>query len=380
MEKTYQNYCDAIQQLGRLRNLNLLPKKKYLDFSTNDYLNLSQHPSLITAATKAVQKYGVGATGSRLLSGNKNLFTEFEQQIAKDKKTEAALIVNSGFQTNATVLSALLDQSVLKARPLVFFDKLNHASLYHGVFISNAELIRYRHNDMQHLTELLNNFTESNRPKFMIAETLFGMDGDVLPINDFLQLARAHQAFVYLDEAHAVGILGNDGYGLSTTVDFTDIPHLIMGTFSKALGCFGAYVACSNVTKTYLANKATGIIYSTALPPMLVAVAKAAWSLLPSLATERAKLLTLASKLRMELQNLGFKTGNSTTHIVPIILGDEERTMKAKDALAKAGILVSAVRPPTVPSGTSRLRIALTLEHDNQDINALIMALDKHTR
>ncbi|MBI1954739.1 MAG: aminotransferase class I/II-fold pyridoxal phosphate-dependent enzyme [Proteobacteria bacterium] len=374
MYQAYKQHSIKLQEIGKYRSLSDTPSK-IIDFSTNDYLGLSQRKELVEAASLAGSQYGVGSTGSRLLSGNKQIFNTLEKRIAQDKRTESALIFNSGFQANISVLASLLDSSVLSSRPLVFFNKFNHSSLYQAVFLSRAELLRYQH--MNHLNDLLLKFQHNSRPKFIVTETLFGMDGNILPIDDLLELARKYKTFVYLDEAHATGVIGRRGYGLSTTVNFEDIPHLVMGTFSKALGCFGAYVACCNVLTHYLVNKAPGFIYSTSLSPMVIGAVLKAWDLVRSFDKERKDLFLKAVTLREVLKNLGFDISTSHSHIIPLILGKEERVIEAKKKLLKEGILVSSIRPPTVPPGTSRLRIALNTLHKTSDIEQLIQALKR---
>lgn len=379
MEELYKQHCINLQYKEKYRQLQELIHPEhptdYLNFSTNDYLNFSNRYELLEAAKRTGTQFGVGATGSRLISGNKKIFIDLEKQIATDKNTEAALIFNSGFQANISVLSSLLDQTILKCKPIVFFDKLNHSSLYQAVFLSGAELVRYQHNNLDHLNSLLVKFQTTPRKKFIVTETIFGMDGDLLPIKEILTLAEKFNAFLYLDEAHATGIIGNNGYGLSTTVNLNNIPHLIMGTFSKALGCCGAYIASSAIIKNYLINKAPGFIYSTALSPMIVGAMQQAWNLVKTLDKERKKLLKQANNLKISLNNLGFNVGNTNSHIIPIILGTELAVINAKKFLLTKKIIVAGLRPPTVLPGTSRLRIALNINHNNQDINRLILAL-----
>ncbi len=380
MYKLYSKYYDILQSKGKYRQLPqaiLDSDKNFIDFSTNDYLGLSQSEVLFDAAKLSGAQFGVGSTGSRLLSGNKKIFEDLEKRIAQDKGTESALIFNSGFQANITALASLLDQSVLGNKPIVFFDKLNHASLYQAIFLSHAELIRYRHNDMDHLSNLLTKFKNDLRSKFIVTETIFGMDGDIVSIEEIFALSKKYEAFLYLDEAHATGIIGHNGYGLSTNIDLQEIPHLVLGTFSKALGCFGAYVACSNIIKNYLINQCSGFIYSTSLSPMVIGAAVKGWDLVPHLTDQRQALSFKAANLRNNLQNLGFNTGDSVTHIIPIILGDEDTVMSAKEKLLKQGLVVSAIRPPTVPPGTSRLRIALNVNHTESNLNHLIHALQQ---
>ncbi len=340
-----------------------------LDFSTNDYLNLSSHPALLQVAGKSLC---MGSTGSRLLSGNRPIFERFEERIAQDKKCEAALIFCSGFQANCSALSTLCDKKVLKSQPILFFDKYAHSSLYQAAFLAQAHLVRFRHNDMQDLEKLLARYESDPRKKCIVTETVFGMDGDVAPLETLVSFAKKFEALLYLDEAHATGVFG---YGLSKRVDLSSIPHVVMGTFSKALGAFGAYIATSSIIKEFLVNTCPGFIFSTALPPPLIAAAYQAWEMIPQLALEREMLMQHASYLRTRLQELGFNTGSSSTHIIPIILGSEMRTLSAKEKLAKENIIVSAIRPPSVPPGSSRLRIALTTKHTQEDIETLITAI-----
>lgn len=348
-----------------------------IDFSSNDYLNLRSNKELLEAAYSYALEDGFGSTGSRLLSGNRLLFEQFEETIAHDKKCEAALLFSSGFQANSSALATLCDKKVLKKPALLFFDKYVHSSLYQGAFLSDAHLVRFRHNDMADLSRLLDQYKEDSSVKIIVTESVFGMDGDRAPLSEIVTLAKEHNALLYLDEAHATGVFGENGYGLSTSVDLSPISHVIMGTFSKALGGFGAYLATSQTIKDYLLNTCPGFIFSTALPPMVTAAAAWAWKKLPHLGKEREKLASLSSSTRNELQSLGFTTGASTTHIIPIILCTEERTLAAKTVLAEQNIQVSAVRPPTVPPGTSRLRIALTAAHTEEDINRLLTGVKK---
>ncbi|WP_353271350.1 aminotransferase class I/II-fold pyridoxal phosphate-dependent enzyme [Wolbachia endosymbiont (group A) of Alloplasta piceator] len=327
MYKLYEKYHNILKSKGKYRQLPKAILGSFINFSTNDYLGLSQSEVLFDAAKLSGVEFGVGSTGSRLLSGNKKIFEDLEKRIAQDKRTESALIFNSGFQANITVLASLLDQSVLGNKPIVFFDKLNHASLYQAVFLSDAELVRYQHNDMNHLSNLLIKFKNDLRSKFIVTETIFGMDGDIVSIEEIFALSKEYEAFLYLDEAHATGIIGHNGYGLSTYINLQEVPHLVLGTFSKALGCFGAYVACSNIIKNYLINKCSGFIYSTSLSPMIIGAAAKSWDLVQHLTDQRQALSFKAANLRNNLQNLGFNTGDSVTHIIPIILCDEDTVM-----------------------------------------------------
>jgi 8-amino-7-oxononanoate synthase len=349
----------------------------YLDFSTNDYLCLSQSSILLDGAKAAAELYGCGATGSRLLSGNIPLCDDFERAVARDKNSESSLIFNSGFQANISVLSSILDSQVLKSQPLVFFDKLNHSSLYQAIFLTKAHLLRYHHNSMDQLSSLLREYQYDPRPKFIVSETVFGMDGDITPLQDIVELAREFRAFLYLDEAHGTGVFGPHGYGLSTTISFEDIPHVIMGTFSKAVGVSGGYIACSNLLKNFMINKVPGFMYSTAPSPLVVGAAYRSWEHIKNLHSQRQKLQDLGMILRLRLMDHGFDTGTSCTHIVPVILKDEHLCIRVTDALLEHGIIVSCVRPPTVSPGSARLRVALNVAHQDMDIEKFVCTLKK---
>ncbi|MGV3741647.1 MAG: aminotransferase class I/II-fold pyridoxal phosphate-dependent enzyme [Burkholderiaceae bacterium] len=381
-ESRFSDYCIKLEASGRRRALGSPDSRSgnalVADFSHNDYLGFAGDAALVEAGHAAAQRYGIGSTGSRLLSGNLPLHVELEQAIATAKGTEAALIFNSGYQANSSALAALLDASALGAEPLVFSDRLNHASLHHACQLMNVRQIRYRHNDLAHLRELLAARHHENRPKFIIAETVFGMDGDALDMPALIELADEFDAFLYLDEAHATGVLGKSGYGLASGhIRQADgrSRGVAMGTFSKALGAAGAYVACSAAVKDYLINRCTGFIYSTAPSPAVIGAVQAAWARLPELDAQRAQLMQRAQALRNSLHTLGFDTGTSSTHIIPLIVGPEEAALDLKAWLLEHGIVTSAIRPPTVPPHTARVRIALSLSHTDIQLQALCDAL-----
>jgi 8-amino-7-oxononanoate synthase len=379
MYEAYQQYLSDLDTKAKLRKLPVSPHKngaKFLDFSTNDYLCLSKNEDVIHAARQAAASFGVGSTGSRLLSGNQELFEAFEAKIAASKGTEAALIFNSGYQANLSGLAALLDSKILGARPIVFFDKLNHGSLYQAIALSQAELVRFSHNNVVHLSQLLEKYRDSLRPKFIVTESIFGMDGDVAPLNEIEELAMNHNAFIYLDEAHATGVIGKNGYGLSDQFRSND-SKIIIGTFSKGLGGSGAYIACSTVVRDYLINKASGFVYSTANSPMAIASACKAWDLIDQTENLRVKLFSLADLLRERLREINLSYGKSSTHIVPIMMPSEPRTLEVRDILLDRGIIVSAIRPPTVPINQSRLRVALNASHTEDDVNRLAIELSQ---
>jgi 8-amino-7-oxononanoate synthase len=267
------------------------------------------------------------------------------------------------------VLQALFDRSVLGAEPLVFADRLNHASMHFGCQAAGVRELRYRHCDATHLGELLNQYEQDDRPKFILTESVFSMDGDVAPVGEIAALARAHGATLIVDDAHATGILGDGGRGLSGDAD------IAIGTFSKALGSFGGYVASSETVRDYLINRCSGLIYSTALPPPVLGAIDAGLDLVPGMNTERTHVAALAQRFRDGMTARGLSTGASTTQIVPVILGSPDAALAMSARLRSAGFWAVAIRPPTVPAGTARLRIAFTAAHDESDIDRLLEAL-----
>lgn len=378
MYQFYEEYCHAQAEKNRLRALPQIDSTVVHDFSSNDYLGLSMHPDVIDAAAEAARHWGVGSTGSRLLSGNNRLTEAFEAQIAQDKETEAALIFCSGYQANMTVLASLLHKRVLNAPPLVFFDRLNHSSLYSALFLSGAEYVLFEHNDMDDLQRQLEKHGAASRPAFIVAETVHGMDGDLLPLAHMADIAAEYKCFLYLDEAHATGLYGPRGYGLSTTVDLSQVPHLVMGTFSKAIGGTGAYIACTEGLKQFVLNRTAGFIYSTAPSPMSVAAAAQAWKMVATLGEQRERLFAASSLLRHRLREAGLTVLGDGTNLVPVCLGPETETLELKSALLDDGMLVSAIRPPTVPTGTSRLRIVVNTRHDEETMTVLSDLILRH--
>ncbi len=377
----YTNYLESQKKDELFRKLSscrhpdartiLIKGREYLNFSSNDYLGLSQHPLVKERASAAATLYGAGNGASRLVSGNHCQFDEIERKLALLKDKPAALLFASGFQANASILHALFDKKILKAEPLVFSDRLNHASMHFGCRAAGVRQIRYRHLDYDHLGQLLAKYVNSDQPKFLLTESVFSMDGDVADLPRLGELAKQHSALLICDDAHATGILGAAGAGLCGPADVT------IGTFSKALGGFGAFVAGSQLMRDYLINRCAGFIYSTAPPPSVLGAMDAALDLLPQLQGERAHVAQLAQSFRDELGARGLDFGGSTTQIVPVILGSAERVVKISDELRQAGLWASAIRPPTVPSGAARLRITFNAAHRESDLERLVLALGK---
>jgi len=365
-----QDLKRQLQVVGRktARHINV-GDQEYINFSGNDYLGLTYNAEIIQAIQDGVHQYGAGANASRLITGHLDVFELTEQKIAAFKQKEAALIMASGYQANVSVLPALFDYKVHKKQPLVFSDKLIHASMHAGCQAAKISQIRFRHNDMIHLQELLEKHADEDAPKFILTETVFSMDGDIAPMNELRALADTHNAFLVVDEAHATGVFGTHGEGLGHKAD------LIIGTFGKAFGIFGAYVACTNIMKEYLVNNCGGVIYATALPPAVICGIKKALEVMPSLNEERANVHMMADLLRNGLNKMGYDTANSQSQIVPMIIGDASAALDMSNVLKSAGFWVSAVREPTVPKGQSRLRFAVNAAHKEMDIHIVLNAI-----
>ncbi len=341
-------------------------EKEYIDFSSNDYLGLSSHPKLIEAAKAAAETYGVSASASRLLSGDLEIYHRLEENIAEFKSKESALVFNSGYQANVGILSALYGEG-----DAIFSDKLNHASIVDGLILSGAKFFRFKHNDTGHLESLL----EKERAKFkkalIITETIFSMDGDRPDLKALVGLKEKFDCAIMVDEAHATGIFGQNGSGVVEEEGLADKIDLIMGTFGKALGSFGAYLAASADIIEYMVNKCRSFIYSTALPPVTIACNLAAIEIIKDEPRRREKLLKSADFFRNALKEKGFNiTGSS--QIIPIVIGENDATVQMAEALQRKGYWVLPIRPPTVPQGEARLRFSLSFDHGKDVLERLI--------
>ena len=297
-----------------------------------------------------------------------------ERALCALKGTPAALVMGPGFQTNAGVLAALLDPQVAGGAPRVYADRLVHASLHDGLRLAGARPRRFRHNDLGHLRGLLEQDAGPEGFRLIVTESVFSMDGDRAPLAGLADLAREHGAFLYVDEAHATGVLGPAGAGLCAEAGVAGRVDLAMGTFGKALGGYGAFVATSGPVRDWLVNRCRGFIYSTALPPMVAAAALRAVQLLPGLEARRLRLSRQSGRVRAALRGLGVDTLASDTQIIPAITGSDADTLAAARAMAARGILALGIRPPTVPPGAGRLRLSLSAAHSDEDIERLIGA------
>ncbi|MDI6758238.1 MAG: 8-amino-7-oxononanoate synthase [Candidatus Omnitrophota bacterium] len=367
------------KKAGCLRSLNpvswrkgariRINSKEYIDFSSNDYLGLSSHPKLIKAGKKAINEFGTGACASRLLSGDLELHHFLEERVAKFKHKEAGLVFNSGYQANVGIISALCSKA-----GCIFSDRLNHASIVDGILLSGARFFRFQHNDIGHLELLLKRERRKFREALVITESIFSMDGDESPLKDIVKLKEKYDFRFMVDEAHATGIFGSDGSGMVREKGVSEKVDLIMGTFSKALGSFGAYLACSRKIADYLINSCRSFIYSTALPAAVIAGNLMSIQLIQQEPWRRKKLLDLACFFRKKLEKKGFRLHGSS-QIVPVVIGDNAKTVKFAQILQEKGFWALAIRPPTVPQGEARLRFSLTVNHEKEILSLLINEL-----
>ncbi len=343
--------------------------RELIDFSSNDYLGLALHPLLAERSGAWAARLGAGAGASRLVTGTSDAHLALEARVAGFKGTEAALLFASGWQANAAVIPALV---AAVPGAVVFADRLVHASMHAGCAAAGVRQVRFRHNDLAHLEQVLAERGAQAPARIILTESVFSMDGDRADIAALADIARRHDALLYVDEAHATGVLGPQGRGLCAGVAGVG---LVMGTFSKAFGGFGAYVAGSRLLRDWLVNACGGFIFSTAPPPAVLGAIDAALDLVPAMDAERAHLAGLGDRLRAGLGAHGLDCGASSTQIVPAIVGGEDETLALSARLAQAGMLAAAIRPPTVPQGTSRLRLALRATLAEADIDALLDAL-----
>jgi len=334
--------------------------KRLLSFSCNDYLNLTQHPEVKKAAAAALQRYGAGSGASRLITGNHPLYAALEARLARIKRTEAAVVFGSGYLANAGIIPVLIGRD-----GLVLLDELSHACIYAGAQLSRGRVLTFRHNDVAHARELLASHRAMHDRALLVTDGVFSMDGDLAPLADLLALANEHDTWLMSDDAHGLGVVGG-GRGCCFAGN-THIPvPLQMGTLSKAVGAYGGYLCASAPVIELMRNRARTLIYSTGLPPAIVAASVAALDVIErepgyaALPVQKARSFTRAAGLP-----------EAQSPIVPVIVGDEMRALDASRRLADEGFLVAAIRPPTVPAGTARLRLTFTAQHPDHEIARL---------
>jgi 8-amino-7-oxononanoate synthase len=331
---------------------------------SNNYLGLADRPALIEASVAATERYGTSSGASRLVSGTMALHERLELEVAAFKHTEAALIFNSGYAANTGIIAALVGRG-----DVIFSDRLNHASIVDGALLSSARLIRYPHNDVTALETLLKTHRGSGRA-LIVTDAVFSMDGDVALLRELVELKKAHNALLLVDDAHGSGVLGADGSGTDEMLGVAGDVDVLMGTFGKALGSFGAYAALSAELRELLVNRARSFIFSTSLPPAVLGASLAALKIVrsPDGKGLRDTLRSNAAHFRSLLSGAGFKMPEGTTQIIPVVTGQADTTMHFSEMLLDEGIFSQGIRPPTVPAGACRVRCTVMATHTTQDL------------
>ena len=345
--------------------------RKYMNLASNDYLGLACDRELVAAFYQGLtpenllDRFGPGSTASRLMTGNHPVNTELEDRLSELYSPCRALIFNSGYHANVGILPALAGKE-----DLIVADKLCHASLIDGMRLSRATLIRYPHLDYEHLEAILSKKRNRYRQVFIVTESVFSMDGDMADLRQLVELKDAHQAVLYVDEAHSVGLRGLRGRGLAEEQQVLEEIDLLVGTFGKAYGGHGAFVICSQVMCDYLLNTARSFIFTTGLPPISLAWLLFILKRIPGMKQQRRHVQDLSDWLRKALASQGLITGEAT-NIVPVMIGDADRAVRIAENLREHGFWINAVRPPTVPTGTARLRLSITSAMKQEDLAPL---------
>lgn len=342
-----------------------------INFGSNDYLALAADKRLTDAVAATLAEYGWGSGASPLITGHSELHCRLENRLAEFEGTEAALVFTSGFAANTGAVAALVGVG-----DVVFTDRKNHASLIDGCRLSRADVRTYPHNDWQMLDRLLSKTSQYGR-RLIVTDGVFSMDGDLPPLDELAKLAEKYDAMLLVDEAHATGVFGKQGRGVTEHFGLEDKVHVRVGTMSKAIGCIGGFVAGSRPLIEWLINRARPYIYSTAAPAVTAAAALAALDIVEHEPERRIQLLARSEKLRLALTNQGWHIGQSGSQIIPIIVGDPSRAVRISTKLREQGLLVPAIRPPTVPEGEALLRISLTCKHTDEMLDKLLEVLEE---
>ena len=353
--------CDSVVQVEG---------KSLVNFCSNDYLGLAGHPDIAAALKSAIDQYGTGSGASHLISGHSTAHQQLEEQLAEFTGRPRALLFSTGYMANMGVINALVGR-----HDLVLEDQLNHASLLDGGHLSRADYKRYKHNNMQQLDYLLEQSTASR--KLIVTDGVFSMDGDLAPLPEMSALAAQHSGWLMVDDAHGMGVLGATGGGIVEQQGLTveQVP-VLMGTLGKSFGTFGAFIAGSEALIETLIQFARTYIYTTALPPAIACASSASLQIVRREHWRREHLQSLIQRFRAGAEQLGLQLMDSQTPIQPVLINNDQRVMEINQQLRSKGFMVGAIRPPTVPAGSGRLRITLSANHSNQQIDQLLDALE----
>ena len=357
-------YLDSPQD-----RLVVIDGQERINFCSNNYLGLANDSRLKEASLEALKKFGTGTSASRLICGSLNLHRELEEKLARFKKTEKSLVFNCGYMANLGIISSLMEKA-----GIIFSDKLNHASIVDGLILSRAQFVRYNHTDTAHLEELLKKH-RAVKHKLIVTDTVFSMDGDTAPLTEILKLAHTYQASIMIDEAHATGVFGPTGAGLAEELGLSGKIAIQMGTLSKALGSFGAFVCATRDIIEYFINNSRPFMYTTSLPAAVVAAGIRAIEVIQEEPQRKMKLWENIGFIKGELIALGLDCLNSNSAIIPILTKDNELTMEFSQRLFKRRIFIAGIRPPTVPKNQSRLRLTIMATHTREDLERCLQAI-----
>jgi 8-amino-7-oxononanoate synthase len=383
MNRTINSELEEIRNQGLFRSTRLISGRQsarvtfagreVLLLCSNNYLGLADHPALAVASIRAVERYGTSSGASRLVSGTMELHEQLEYAVASFKGSEAALIFNSGHAANTGIIPALVGRG-----DVVYSDRLNHASIVDGIRLSGAKLFRYGHNDHLQLAGLMERHSGYGRC-LIVTDGVFSMDGDIAPLVELVAIKRKHDALLMVDDAHGCGVLGRQGRGSADLLGVADGVDIQMGTFGKAFGSFGAYAAVTAELRELLVNKSRSFIFSTSLPPAVLAASLAAVELVQSPGGDllREQLHYNAAFFRKSLKEMGFEIPEGSTQIMPVITGQTDVTMRFSEALLEEGIFAQGIRPPTVPAASCRIRFTIMATHRFDDLKRAIETIGK---
>ncbi|OQX59581.1 8-amino-7-oxononanoate synthase [candidate division KSB1 bacterium] len=365
----YYPYFKAIQS-GAETSVEI-DGRNFIMIGSNNYLGLTQHPKVKEAAIKAVEKYGSGCTGSRFLNGTLDIHEELEYRLAKFMRREAALTFSTGFQTNLGTIATLISKD-----DVIFGDRDNHASIVDGCRLAFGRLVKYRHNDMKDLDRLLQRFDHVTG-KLIVTDGVFSMGGDIVNLPELVTIAEKHNAKVFVDDAHSIGVLGKHGRGTAEHYGLEDRVDIVMGTFSKSFASIGGFIASDAEVIDFIKHNARALIFSASMPPAAVAATLAALDIIESEPERRTRLWQNTKKMQEGFSKLGFNIGNTQTPIVPIIIGDNMKTFTFWRALFNEGVFVNPVISPAVPPGMSLLRTSYMATHSDAELDKVLYLFEK---
>jgi 8-amino-7-oxononanoate synthase len=374
-----KNLIRDLKKIDKKENQNIIiENKKLLNLSSNDYLGIGTNNEILREFYNYLLQNNLlfnidfTSSSSRLLTGNSNIYTELENKIANLYEKQKAIIFNSGYHLNSGLLPALTEKN-----DVIFSDKLNHASIIDGIKLSDGEHFRYNHLNYNHLETLLQKYREQYNNAIIVSESLFSMDGDIADLNKLVELKNKYNCLLYIDEAHAIGVFGEKGLGLAEELNIISDIDILIATFGKAFASIGAFCVVNDILYRYILNTARSLIFTTALPSVNLYWTNFILDKIINLTSERQYLKRISSEIRYFIENSTQSKLISQSQIIPIIIGDNEKTLKLARLFQENGILLLAIRPPTVPQGTSRLRLSLTANLNNDDIQKIKTVIQK---